>query len=67
MADVTIRMKVEGQDAVNQIKKVGLSLTDIKSGLDLAKQAAGTFAGTFEKAFEIGKEGGAIIQTRQVF
>ena len=67
MADVTIRMKVEGQDAVNQIKKVGLSLTDIKSGLDLAKQAASTFTGVFEQAFEIGKEGGAIIQTRKSF
>lgn len=48
-------------------KKAGLSLTDLKSGFDMAKQAAKAFTDVFKKAFEIGKEGAAVIQTTDSF
>ena len=44
-----------------------LSLTDLKSGIDLAKQAVGTMGQVFTETFRIGEEGGAIIQTQKSF
>lgn len=49
--------------AKDPIEKTGLSLTDLKSGIDLAKEAANAFAGVMQQAFEMGKEWATITAT----
>lgn len=51
------------EQAAPKIKATGLSLTDLKSGLDLAKEAANAFMGVAKQAFEMGKEGATITAT----
>lgn len=56
-------MGTASEQAAPKVSQTGLSLTDLKSGIDLASQAAQTFTGVFKQAFEMGKEGATIIQT----
>lgn len=44
-----------------------MSLTDLKSGLDLAQQGINTFLNTFQYAFDLGKAGAELEYTRQKF
>lgn len=48
-------------------KKASLSLTDLKSGIDMAMGAARTFAAVAKQAFDLSKEGAAVIQTTESF
>jgi hypothetical protein len=58
--------KVE-QDSAQNTKKMGLSLTDLKSGIDLAVGAFNTLKSAAIKAFEFAQEGAAINATKESF
>lgn len=49
------------------IEKASMSLTDLKSGIDMALGAARTFAAVAKQAFDLSKEGAAVIQTTESF
>lgn len=73
MADV--RVRVIGEDeASRELSKVDKSLsgfkdsfTELKSQLDLAREGLDLFIGTFEKAFELGRQGAVFQQTTESF
>lgn len=70
-----VKVRVLGEDAASrEIAKVDNSLkgfqdsfTELKSKLDLAREGLDLFVGTFEKAFELGREGAVFQQTADSF
>jgi len=61
--DLTRQFKELSQTPVpEQMKKTKLSLTDLKSGIDLVVGGIKTFAEIAQKAFELGEEGAQIRQ-----
>lgn len=70
-----VKVRVLGEDAASrEIAKVDDSLkgfqnsfTELKSQLDIAKEGLQAFIGTFEKAFELGREGAIFQQTTASF
>lgn len=69
MADreISIIIKSDAQKAQAGIKNFGMSLTDLKSGIDLAMGAARTFAQVAKQAFDFTKAGAAVVQTTASF
>lgn len=56
-----------GNEVGQNVQKVGLSFTDLKSALDLAKTAAQTAGQVFKQAFDFGLLGAQVTQTEQSF
>lgn len=65
--EISIIIKSDAQKAQAGIKNFGMSLTDLKSGIDLAMGAARTFAQVARQAFDFTKAGAAVIQTTASF
>lgn len=53
------------ETATPKVQKTGLSLTDLKSGIDLATQAAQIAGGVFQQAFDLAAEGAQLIDTTE--
>jgi len=53
--------------ATPSIKVLGLSLTDLKSAIDMVARGARKMAQTVEAAFDFTEQGAAILQTRESF
>ena len=62
---------IESDEALKKQKESAagskMSLTDLKSGIDIATQGFQAFTGVFKEAFEAGKQGAAIRQTADSF
>jgi hypothetical protein len=56
-----------GAEAASGSKKASVSLTDLKSGIDLTVGALRTMAEVGEKAFDFAEAGAAVRQTRESF
>lgn len=69
MANRTIEVEIKAKagSAKEALKGFGMSLTDLKSGIDLAIGAASAFGQTAKAAFDFTKEGASIIQTTRSF
>ena len=66
MADVKIR--IIGEDhASRTLQGFDRTFTEMKAKFDTLKFAASTFSDTFKKAFDLGAEGAAVLQTAESF
>jgi len=59
------KLSTAEEAVVVDTKKVGLSLTDLKSGIDMAIGAAKTVARVFQQAFDLGEQGAQVRQAGQ--